>query len=348
MAGGVGSRFWPMSRPSYPKQFLDILNTGKTLLQSTFHRFNQFIPASNIYVVTSGEYVDIVRDQLPHIPVENIIGEPERKNTAACIALIANIIQQRDKNAKLIVAPSDHHISDSNAFAHECINALEMVGKHETFVTFGIKPTYANTGYGYIETSTKAGEFYQVERFTEKPELKLAEQFIQQGNYFWNSGIFIWKTSDILKAFEKYSPEISKLFAPFLTADSQDTSSLMQLAYAQSPSISIDYAILEKADNILMLSASFDWSDLGTWNSAWENQSKTEALNVQNGEKLMVFDSTECIIHSSEKKLILVGGVQNLIVVNTENALLICDRSREQEIKTYLNKVKEVVSEANL
>lgn len=344
MAGGIGSRFWPMSRTSYPKQFLDILNTGKTLLQSTYERFQSFIPNENIYIVTSEEYVSIVKNQLPNLPVENIIGEPERKNTAACIALISLKLKKINPEANLVVAPSDHMIENVETFQNNCLAGLAYTNRNNAFVTMGIKPTYANTGYGYIQYDKESSVdgMHIVKRFTEKPNKEMAVEFFANGGYLWNSGIFIWKAIDIVNAFRLYMPDMFDIFACGLIEFNtpRETAAIKHI-YKHCESISIDYAILEKAKNVFVIPADFDWSDLGTWNSAWENFDKDEAQNAVAGENTLVVDANGCIVHSTDKRLVLVGGVDDLIIVNTPDALMICKKENEQQIKEYLLKVKE-------
>ncbi len=344
MAGGIGSRFWPMSRTAYPKQFLDIMSTGKTLLQSTYERFLSFIPNENIYIVTSAEYVSIVKEQLPHLPVENIIGEPERKNTAACIALVSLKIKKINAEANLVVAPSDHMIENEKAFEQNCLEGLEYTVDNNAFVTLGVTPTYANTGYGYIqfeEISTE-NKIHTVKRFTEKPNKEKAIEFFTDGGYLWNSGIFIWKVKDIINAFRTFKPEMFDVFAcGMIDFNTEKEAAAIKHIYKHCESISIDYAILEKAKNVHVIPASFDWSDLGTWNSAWENYDKDVAQNAIAGENTLLVDANGCMVHSTDNKLVLVGGVDDLIIVNTPDALLICKKENEQQIKEYLLKVKE-------
>lgn len=343
MAGGIGSRFWPMSRTSYPKQFLDILNTGKTLLQSTYERYLNFIPNENIYIVTSAEYVSIVKEQLPNLPEENVIGEPERKNTAACIALISFKLKKLNPAANLVVAPSDHMIANDEQFRINCLEALSITAEKNAFVTLGIRPTFASTGYGYIHFEKKlpGQKIYDVLKFTEKPDKEWATVFFESGAFLWNAGIFIWKVTDILEAYKLFMPGMYVLFdnlaADFNTAREE---AAVKAIYECCESTSIDYAILEKAQNILVIPATFDWSDLGTWNSAWENFEKDDAGNAVAGNNTLMVDASGCMVHSTDKKLVLVGGVEDLIVVNTPDAILICKKENEQQIKEYLQKVK--------
>jgi mannose-1-phosphate guanylyltransferase len=343
MAGGIGSRFWPMSRTSYPKQFLDILNTGKTLIQWTFERFASFIPKENIYVVTSHEYVSIVETQLPDIPVENILGEPSRKNTAPCIAYISFKLLQKDPLASLIVAPADHIILDNTGFHKVCVEALTFVNKHNAFITLGIKPSHPNTGYGYIQYEQHAitDSVYKVKTFTEKPNLELAKTFVSSGDFLWNAGIFVWQVNTIITAFEKYLPEMYEVFAAekdkFNTPEEEKC---LNEIYPLCTNISIDFGIMEKADNVYVIPSAFGWSDLGTWNSAYENLDKDEAGNAIAGDNVISIDATNCMVHAPKDKLLLLQGMDNFIIVDTPDVLMICKKDKEQEIKEYVAEVK--------
>ncbi|TDH25191.1 mannose-1-phosphate guanylyltransferase [Segetibacter sp. 3557_3] len=343
MAGGIGSRFWPKSRVNYPKQFLDILNTGKSLIQWTYERFAAFIPVENIFVVTSEEYTDIVSEQLPGLLVENIVAEPSRKNTAPCIAYISFKIAQQNPNASLIVAPADHLILDNPGFQHICAHAIEFVERNQALVTLGIKPTYPNTGYGYIQHETESVEdnVYRVKTFTEKPNLELAKTFIGSGDFLWNAGIFIWKIGSILVEFEKHQPEMFELFAA--EKDKLNTpgeKAAIDQIYPLCTSISIDYAIMEKADNVYVIPSSFGWSDLGTWASAYDNLEKDYLGNAIAGNNILVIDSTKCMVSAPHDKLLVLQGLDDFIVVDTKDVLLICKQDREQEIKEYVAEVK--------
>jgi mannose-1-phosphate guanylyltransferase len=343
MAGGIGSRFWPMSRQNFPKQFLDILNTGKTLIQWTFERFASFIPVENIFVVTSQEYSEIVHKQLPLLPIANILGEPSRKNTAPCIAYISFKLQQMDPLASLIVAPADHLILDTLAFNKVCLEALSFVNKHNAFITLGIKPAYANTGYGYIQHDqvSVTDNVYKVKTFTEKPNLELARTFLASGDFLWNAGIFVWQVKNIIQAFEKYLPEMYDVFAA--DKDKFNTpaeKTALEHIYPLCTTISIDFGIMEKADNVYVIPSSFGWSDLGTWNSAYENLDKDYLENAVAGENAVVIDATRCIVHARNEKLVVLQGLDNFIVVDTKDVLLICKREKEQEIKEYVAEVK--------
>ena len=343
MAGGIGSRFWPMSRTALPKQFLDVLNTGKTLVQWTYERYAKFIPAENIFIVTSEEYVDIVKTQLPMLPVENILAEPSKKNTAPCIAYISFKLAQMNPDAKCIVAPSDHLILEEERFQSIALQALNFVDNIKALATLGIQPTHPNTGYGYIqyEGLEVAKDVYKVKTFTEKPDLEIAKSFLASGDFLWNAGIFAWKISNILTAFEKYQPEMFELFDQeklhFNTTGEQNA---IQRIYPLCTNISIDIAIMEKANNVYVMPASFGWSDLGTWNSAYENMEKDYLGNAVASDNVIVIDATKCMINSPKDKLVLVQGLDDFIVIDTKDVLLICSRDKEQSIKEYVAEVK--------
>lgn len=343
LAGGIGSRFWPKSRSSYPKQFLDILNTGKTLIQSTFERYAAFLPVENIFVVTVEEYVDIVKEQLPLIDPSNILAEPARKNTAPCTAYMAFKLIQKNPEASLIVAPSDHLVLDNEEFKNVTFKALEFAKHMKAFVTLGIKPTYPNTGYGYIqhETLAVAEDIYKVKTFTEKPDIEIARTFIASGDFLWNAGIFIWKVESIIKAFEQYQPEMYEVFAAeqqfFNTAEEQNA---LERIYPLCTTISIDYAIMEKANNVYVIPSSFGWSDLGTWNSAYDNLEKDYLGNAVAGDNVMIIDATKCMVSAPHEKLLLLQGLDDFIVVDSEDVLLICKKDNEQQIKEYVAEVK--------
>jgi mannose-1-phosphate guanylyltransferase len=351
MAGGIGSRFWPMSRQDFPKQFLDILNSGKTLIQWTYERFASFIPRQNIYVVTSQEYTSIVKEQLPDLPIENVLGEPSRKNTAPCIAYISFKLMKSDPKASLIVAPADHLILDKKAFNKVCLEALSFVSKHNAFITLGIKPSSPNTGYGYIqhEQHTVSDNVYKVKTFTEKPNLELAKTFLASGDFLWNAGIFVWKVKNIIGAFEKYLPEMYEVFSAEKEAfGTPAEKKALEHIYPLCTNISIDFGIMEKADNVYVIPSAFGWSDLGTWNSAYDNLEKDYLENAVAGKQVVVIDSTRCMIHASDKKLLVLQGLDNFIVVDTEDVLLICKKDKEQEIKDYVAEVKRNIGDEYL
>lgn len=351
MAGGIGSRFWPMSRTNHPKQFLDILGTGKTLIQQTFERYARVVPAENIYVVTSQEYVDTVIKQLPQLNPDNILSEPYRKNTAPCIAYISFKLIARDPKACLIAAPSDNLILETDEFVKTSQTALNFVEHLNAFVTMGVKPTYPNTGYGYIQhdTISAAPDVYKVKTFTEKPNLELAKTFITSGDFLWNAGIFFWKVKNILTAFEKYLPEMYEVFvAEKDKFNTPEEAAAIEAIYPQCTSISIDFGIMEKADNVYVIPASFGWSDLGTWNSAWENMPKDDFDNAIAGKKVMVIDASKTVVHVPDNKLVVLQGLENYIVVDTKDVLLICKKEKEQEIKDYVAEVKKSMGDKYL
>ncbi len=343
MAGGIGSRFWPMSRTDYPKQFLDILNTGKTLIQSTYDRFAKFIPADNIYVVTSDSYKDIVTKQLPHLNTANILCEPSRKNTAPCVAYISYKLLKLNPHANLICAPADHLITDEVSFINICKNALHFTSHIKALLTLGIKPTNPNTGYGYIQYEPYAvsDNVYKVKTFTEKPDLELAKTFVASGDFLWNAGIFVWEVKNIVKAFEKLLPEIHDVFdAEKAALNTENESQAIERIYPQCVNISIDYGIMEKADNVYVIPSSFGWSDLGTWASAYETIEKDYLENAVAGNNVMIIDATKNMVHADNKKLIVLQGLENFVVVDTKDVLLICKKDKEQEIKQYVAEIK--------
>jgi mannose-1-phosphate guanylyltransferase len=343
MAGGIGSRFWPMSRTNFPKQFLDILGTGKTLIQSTYDRFSSFIPAENIFIVTSNDYINIVKKQLPQVPIQNILGEPSRKNTAPCIAYISFKLSQLDPNAKLIIAPADHIILDNIAFRKVCHEALAFVSKNNALITLGIKPTYPNTGYGYIqyESHPVSDNVYKVKTFTEKPNLELAKAFVSSGEFLWNAGIFVWQVKNIIVAFEQFLPEMHEVFSNELSKfNTVEEEAALNTIYPLCVNISIDFGVMEKADNVYVIPSSFGWSDLGTWNSAYENRNKDGENNAIAGDQVMVVDAKNCVVQTPPNKLVVLQGLENFIVVDTNDVLLVCKREKEQEIKDYVAEIK--------
>ena len=343
MAGGIGSRFWPMSRTDFPKQFLDILNVGRTLIQSTFDRFALFIPIEHIYIVTTEQYKDIVAEQLPELPAGNILCEPSRKNTAPCIAYISYKLQQINPDANLICAPADHIILEPENFEAKCLDALHFTENIKALVTLGIKPTHPNTGYGYIqhEPHSVSDNIYKVKTFTEKPDKELAQTFISSGDFLWNAGIFVWKIKNIIAAFEKFLPEMHDVFdAEKSHLNTADEKEAINRIYPQCVNISIDYGVMEKADNVYIIPSSFGWSDLGTWASAYDNLEKDYLDNAVAGSNVMIIDATKNMIHADNNKLVLIQGLDDFIVVDTEDVLLICKKDKEQAIKDYVAEVK--------
>ena len=332
-----------MSRTDYPKQFLDILHTGRTLIQATYDRFARFIPAENIYVVTSAQYRDIVIEQLPELPVQNVLCEPSRKNTAPCIAYISYKLAMLNPAANLICAPADHLITESDAFEKICKEALHFTSHIKALVTLGVKPTNPNTGYGYIqyESFAVSDNVYRVKTFTEKPDKELAKTFVASGDFLWNAGIFVWEVKNILKAFEKHLPEMHEVFDSekkhFNT--NRETAAIERI-YPQCVNISIDYGVMEKADNVYVIPASFGWSDLGTWASAYDTYEKDYLENAVAGDNVIVIDATRNMIHVPNRKLVLLQGLDDFIVVDTDDVLLICRKDKEQDIKEYVAEVK--------
>ncbi len=345
MAGGIGSRFWPLSRKSMPKQFLDILGTGRTLLQQAFDRFSTIIPPENFYVVTSVDYTSLVLEQLPALSPAQVLSEPLRRNTAPCMAYAANKIKAVNPNANLIVAPSDHLILRKEEFIRQVTKGLEFVASTKALLTFGILPSRPETGYGYIQTGDKAGDeypdnLYYVKTFTEKPDLKMAEIFLESGEFFWNSGIFLWSLPTILTALETHLPEVASLFAQGEHLyNTPDETAFIKKIYSECMGISIDYGIMEKSDNVYVLTADFGWSDLGTWGSLYENQEKDEQENVITGPDVLVYNSNNCIINIPDHKVAVIEGLDGYIVVESNDILLVCRRDNEQQIRQFVNDV---------
>jgi mannose-1-phosphate guanylyltransferase len=343
MAGGIGSRFWPLSRVNHPKQFLDILGTGRTLIQQTFDRFTKLVPVENIFVVTANEYLGVTREQLPQLPKENVLGEPFRKNTAPCIAYISFKLQELNPEASLIVAPADHLILNEPRFLEVCNDALHFVNHFNSLVTIGITPTYPNTGYGYIqhESIEAVPSVFKVKTFTEKPNKELAKTFLSSGDFLWNSGIFIWKIKNGLDAFHKHLPEVYEVFhSEKEKLNSDQEKQMLESIYPQCPNISVDFGVMEKADNVYVIPASFGWSDLGTWNSAWDNMEKDYFENAVAGDNVIVFDTSKSVVHVPDEKLVVLQGLDDFIIVDTKDVLLICTKDKEQEIKEYVAEVK--------
>lgn len=343
LAGGIGSRLWPKSLIAKPKQFLDVLHIGKTLLRQTYERFTSFIKPENIFIATTEEYADLTHQQIPELPIENIIREPSRKSTAPCVAYISMKLLAKDPEANLIVAPSDHLILDLEDFKKSILNALDFSAHLNALVTLGVKPLYPNTGYGYIQYETRevASDIYKVKTFTEKPNLELAKVFLESGEFLWNSGIFIWRVKSVLNAIEKHLPELYEVFDAerehFNLPEEQEA---IKRIYPLCTNISIDFAIMEKSENVYVIPTAFGWSDLGTWNSTYENLEKDYLGNAVTGNHIVVIDATKCMISAPNKKLVVLQGLDDFIVVDTDNALLICKKEKEQEIKDYVAEVK--------
>ena len=348
MAGGVGSRFWPISRTDYPKQFLDILGTGQTLIQQTFRRFEKIVPPENIFVVTAMEYVALVQKQIPQMAPENILAEPERKNTAPCIAFASFRLLRLDPNASVIVTPADHLILGEEEFNAVCREGLDFVGQNEALLTLGIKPTHPNTGYGYIRyEEMENAAIYPVREFREKPAIEQARAFLKSGDYLWNSGIFIWKVRDILSAYKKFLPAVYDLFDTEKLVSFREEEVISDI-FSRCPGISIDFSIMEKAENVWIIPSSFEWSDLGTWNSAWENMDKDNSDNALAVKNVFVTDASNCVVHAGDEKLVVIQGLHDYIIVDTKDVLLICQKEKEQSIKEYVFHVRSKTGEKYL
>jgi mannose-1-phosphate guanylyltransferase len=344
MAGGIGSRFWPISRTSHPKQFLDILGTGKTLIQNTYDRFLKICPKENIYVVTNEIYSDLVKKQLPDMAGNQILTEPVMRNTAPCIAYGSFKIENLNPDAAIVIAPSDHLILDEAAFVSAIEKSLEVASKQNCLITLGIKPSRPDTGYGYIQytENTIDDDFHKVKTFTEKPTLEIAKTFIQSGDFLWNAGIFVWSAKAIVNAFGQYLPEMHEIFAEARAVyNTPDEKSIVHKSYLQCTNISIDYGIMEKADNVYVLPSEFGWSDLGTWASIYELADKDYVGNaVIPNEKVIMYDSSNCMVNVPADKLVILQGLHDFIVVESNNTLLICPRDQEQNVKKVVADVK--------
>jgi mannose-1-phosphate guanylyltransferase len=341
MAGGVGSRFWPMSTPDCPKQFLDVLGIGKSLIQMTYERLLLIAPKENIYVVTNACYQKLVATQLPELTQNQILTEPLRKNTAPCIAYASAKIFSKNKEATLVVAPSDHLILKENHFRDTINIAIDNANKGEKLVTLGIKPTRPDTGYGYIEFSDEGeifpGQVTAVKHFREKPNKEMAELFLKSGNYYWNSGIFIWKAQTILNALEKFKPALHHLFAGDLRFyNTEFEQENINRCFEECEDISIDFAVMENSKNTEVVLATFDWSDLGTWGSLYTHLEKDYNGNAVIGENVHMINSENCIVNLPNNKLALIEGLNNYIVVESENMLMILNKNDEQNLKKYM------------
>ena len=345
MAGGVGSRFWPLSKTNKPKQFLDILGTGRTLLQMTFDRFIDVCPVENIYIVTSLNYKETILEQLPDLTSEQILLEPARRNTAPCIAYANYKIYKKDPNAVIVTAPSDHLILKENIFQKVISEGLDFVADKDALLTLGIKPSRPETGYGYIQINgTKSAEnknINKVKTFTEKPNKELAKVFYESGEFFWNAGIFIWSLKSITKAFENYLPDVNQLFKDGIDLYyTEKEEQYISEAYSDCKNISIDYGVMEKAENVFVYGSDFGWADLGTWGSLYENSTKDENKNCIIGDKVFTYGVKNSIINVPKDKLVVLQGLEGYIIVESEGVLLICKKEDEQDIKQYVNDVK--------
>lgn len=349
MAGGIGSRFWPISRTDMPKQFIDILGTGRSLIQQTYDRFKNIVPAENFIVVTNDIYKDLVIEQLPDIDESKILLEPFRRNTAPCIEYANQIIEKKNPKANIIVTPADHLVMDLVEFERIIRKGLTFVSKQDTLLTLGIEPSRPDTGYGYIQKDsdsiTGVEALNKVKTFTEKPNLEMAKFFLESGEFLWNSGIFLWSLKSIQKAFHKHLPDVIQLFEENkeFYGTNQETQAINRV-YSECENISIDYGIMEKSSNVYVLAANFGWSDLGTWGSLHANCEKDQTGNVVNGENIYLFDCKDSIINIPKDKLIIAQGLDDYIIVESNDTILICKKEKEQLIKQYLEDVKENLS----
>ncbi len=343
MAGGVGSRFWPISTTDNPKQFHDMLGTGTTLIQKTFQRLNKFVPTENILILTNERYNDLVLEQLPMVKQEQVVLEPAMRNTAPCILYAALKIQKMNEHAVMIVAPSDHWIEDEEAFANDVTACFEKCENEEVLCTLGIKPSFPNTGFGYIEyNKSDTAQLKKVNQFREKPDYDTAKEFLAQGNFLWNAGIFMWSIKTIVTAFRNYQPEQYRLFQDgFATFNTSDEQQFIADHYPKAENISIDYAILENSKSIFVLEATFDWNDLGTWGSLYDKLDKQENNNAIVNAKVLAEDASRNMIRSKAGKVVVVDGLNDYIIVDKDEVLLIYPKSKEQDIKKILNKVKD-------
>ncbi len=345
MAGGAGSRFWPMSRNNRPKQFIDILGTGKTLLQQTYDRFRKLFRAENFLVVTNKAYKELTLEQLPELNENQVLLEPYRRNTAPCIAYANYKIKSICPEANIVVSPADHLIRNEEDFLQVIRTGLDFVANKDVLLTLGIKPTSPQTGYGYIQTE-KTGvagieKLGKVKTFTEKPDYEMAKVFFESGEFFWNSGIFIWSLKAIITAFEKSLPEVDTLFKSGIGSyNTENEREFITNTYSSCKNISIDYGIMEKAENVYVLCSDFGWSDLGTWGSLFEQCDKDKNNNVIQSENVLTYKTNNSIIKTPNDKLVLVQGLDDYIVVESENVLLICKKEDEQQIRQFVNDVK--------
>lgn len=347
MAGGIGSRFWPSSRAQKPKQFLDILGTGQSLLQSTYERFNKIIPSENILIVSNADYADEILKQLPDIKSDQVLLEPMRRNTAPCIAFANYKIKALQPDANIVVTPADHIILKESEFINVVKSGLDFVEKNDALLTLGIQPSRPETGYGYIQIndgkeSIKLNEsFRKVKTFTEKPDHDLAKKFLESGDFFWNSGMFFWSLEAINKAFENHLPDVNSLFKDGLSKyNTPEENSFVEATYSKCTNISIDYGVMEKADNVHVLCADIGWSDLGTWGSLYDISDKDKQQNATTSGETFMYESKDCLISLPDGKIAVIQGLEDSIVVDSEDVLLICKKKEEQRIKQFVSDVK--------
>lgn len=343
MAGGIGSRFWPMSTEERPKQFIDVLGVGHTLIQTTLDRFRGVCPMENVWVVTNERYVDLVHEQLPDVPVDHILQEPCRRNTAPCIAYVSWRIKMTDPKANVVVSPSDHIVTNVDEFRRVITSCLKFAGETDAVLTLGMKPTRPETGYGYIQAdltsnSPRNREIYRVDQFKEKPDLETAKHYISEHNFFWNAGIFVWSVETIVNALRVYAPRINNIFERMQnvmgTPQEQET---INKVYPDCDNISIDYAVMENAEEIFVFPADFGWSDLGTWGSLLLQSQRDMYGNGLIGKNIHTFECRNCIVHTVQEKKVILQGLDGYIVAEHDDTLLICKLSEEQRIKQFQN-----------
>ena len=340
MAGGIGARFWPKSRQACPKQFLDILGTGKSFIRHTFERFAPMVPAENFIVVTNRRYKSLVLEHLPELSESQVLAEPIGRNTAPCIAYAAYSLARRNPDARMIVTPADHIILNENEFRTVVDECLCFVDANPALVTIGIRPSRPETGYGYIQVSDSQS-ISKVKSFTEKPNLEMAQTFVQCGEFFWNSGIFIWKVRDIIAAFAKYLPEQHLLFNGISTAfGTEREADAVERVFSECRAVSIDYGVMENADNVYVRCGDFGWSDVGTWGSVYQHSRKDRYANAKPDNGCYTYDTRSCIISLPAGKIAIINGLRDYIVVDTDDVLMICPRKEEQNIKKFIDEVK--------
>lgn len=350
MAGGVGSRFWPVSTQDFPKQFHDMLGTGDTLIQKTFNRLANLIPKENIFILTNERYNDLVFEQLPGITNRQVVLEPAMRNTAPCILYASLKIQKENTDALMIVAPSDHWIEDEAAFSKNVQSAFDFCETNDALMTLGITPTFPNTGYGYIEfnkeQSPGQSDIKSVNQFREKPNYDMAKTFLDAGNFLWNAGIFIWSVSSVIKAFKHNQPELYELFQKGMTSYNTDAEEeFIKTNYPMAENISVDYAVMEKSNNVFVIPATFDWNDLGTWGSLYDKLDKDNNANAVVNAKVLIEDASGNMIRSKTSKVIVVDGLKDYIIVDKDEVLLIFPKEKEQDIKKVLHNVKDKFGE---
>jgi len=342
MAGGVGSRFWPVSTQNFPKQFHDMLGTGDTLIQKTFNRLARLIPEENIFILTNERYNDLVFQQLPNVTKRQVVLEPAMRNTAPCILYAALKIQKENKDAVMIVAPSDHWIEDEQAFTNNVKTAFDHCASNDALMTLGITPTFPNTGYGYIEYNKSTNQDIKpVNQFREKPDYETAKSFINQGNFLWNAGIFMWSATSVISAFKRNQPELYQLFkSGYDVYNTELEDDFIRDNYEKAENISVDYALMEKSDNVYVIPANFDWNDLGTWGSLYDKLEKDDANNAVVNAKTLLEDANGNMIRSKKDKVVVIDGLKDYIVVDKDEVLLIFPKAKEQDIKKVLQNVK--------